>query len=323
MDFIAIDFETANRYPNSACSLGIVYVDNQTIKDEKYFLIRPPIMNFDPNHIRVHGLTADDVTHAPSFKDVWEIIKADFTDTMIIAHNAYFDMSVLKACLKEYQIPVPDMSYCCSIPISNRAIKGERVKQSLKERTNFFGIQIEEHHHALADARACAELVLKSMEATGQHSFTEFQHAHPTLPVKRLSELKPMNSFSKEKKTAGKKFSQSIKIGDVTPTKEVDESNLLYGKTFVFTGDLDSMERIDAMQLVVNFGGILKSSVSKKTDYLIIGTQDQALVSGKGISSKEIKARELQENGSPIKMLDETHFLRLLSEAKQSSSIKQ
>ncbi len=322
MDFIAIDFETANRYPNSAYSLGIVYVKNHQIIEEKYFLIQPPSMKFDRKNIDVHGITPEAVKDAPKFDQVWKTIGQDFDGTMIIAHNAYFDMSVLSACLKEYGISVPNLNYCCSIPISNRAIKGQRVRQSLKERTNYFGIALEEHHHALADARACAELVLKSIEASGQSSFANYLDAHPSLPIKRLSKLKPMYAFSKEKAPAAKPFNKTVKISDIQPTIDIDERLPLFGKNFVLTGDLDSMDRTDAMQAIVNFGGILKSGVSKKTDYLIIGRQDKTVVGDKGISSKERKARELQENGSPIELLDETRFLRLLAEASSITSIK-
>ena len=322
MEFIAIDFETANRQLNSACSLGIVYVNNHQIIEEKYFLIQPPSLNFDRRNIAVHGITPEAVMDAPKLDEVWNAIEQDFHGTMVIAHNAYFDMSVLHACLREYGIAVPDLAYCCSIPISNRAIKGQRVRQSLKDRTRFFGIDLKEHHNALADARACAELVLKSIEASGQQSFLDYLEAHPSLPIKRLAQLKPMNTFSKGKTQATKKFSKTVKIGDITPTMDIDESNLLYGKSFVFTGDLDSMERADAMQAIVNLGGILKSSVSKKTDYLIIGRQDATLVGEKGISSKERKARELQENGALMELLDETQFLRLLAEAHSFTTIK-
>ena len=323
MEFIALDFETANRYPNSACSLGIIYVNNQTIVDEKYFLIQPPIMKFDAKNIAVHGIKPDDVKEAPKFDEVWETIKHDFDGSMIIAHNAHFDMSVLHACLKEYDIALPDLTYCCSIPISNRAIKGQRVKQSLVDRASYFGIDLQEHHHALADARACAELVLKSIEASGLDSFPAYLDAHPSLPIKQLHKLKPMTSFNKEKAAATNKFTKTIKISDIKPTIDINENSPLLGKTFVLTGDLDSMDRTDAMQIIVNFGGILKSSVSKKTDYLIFGRQDKTLVGDKGISSKYKKARELHESGSPIELLDEAGFLRLLTEAQSSTYLQQ
>ena len=72
MDFIAIDFETANRYKNSVCSLGMVYVKNNIITKKKYFLIKPPKFYFDPFNIKIHGIKPDDVKDKDSFPIVWE-----------------------------------------------------------------------------------------------------------------------------------------------------------------------------------------------------------------------------------------------------------
>ncbi|MBI2429256.1 MAG: exonuclease, partial [Ignavibacteriales bacterium] len=69
MTFLAIDFETANRYPNSACSIGLVKVRNNDIVGKKTFLIKPPYENFENSH--VHGITWDDVKNTPTFKELW------------------------------------------------------------------------------------------------------------------------------------------------------------------------------------------------------------------------------------------------------------
>jgi DNA polymerase-3 subunit epsilon len=66
------------------------------------------------------------------------------------------------------------------------------------------------------------------------------------------------------------------------------------------------------MQKIVNVGGIVKSSVSSKTDYLVVGKQDKALVGDDGLSSKEEKAYELISSGSSIKILNEEQFSLLL-----------
>ncbi|WP_406540887.1 BRCT domain-containing protein [Clostridium ljungdahlii] len=88
----------------------------------------------------------------------------------------------------------------------------------------------------------------------------------------------------------------------------------------VFTGELKSLGRKEAMQKVVNLGGTLKSGVSKKTDYLIVGNQDKSLVGENGISSKEEKAAELNENGSSIKILNESEFLELIKTPNKENS---
>ena len=115
MDFIAIDFEIANNKMSSACSLGMAFVDNHKIVDEKYFLIQPPEMEFDRKMVEIHGITPDDVQNAPTFHMVWEEIQHYFQENTIIAHNAHFDMSVLHSCLTKYSIDLPEFKYICSI----------------------------------------------------------------------------------------------------------------------------------------------------------------------------------------------------------------
>ena len=91
-----------------------------------------------------------------------------------------------------------------------------------------------------------------------------------------------------------------------------EESHPFYGKNVVFTGDLQGMDRRTAMQNVVNLGGIVKSNVSRKTDIVVVGIQDKALVGSGGISRKEKRAYELIKQGYAIEIVREKEFLRLL-----------
>nr|WP_090886001.1 exonuclease domain-containing protein [Evansella caseinilytica] len=319
MDFIALDFEIANYNLNSACSLGLVFVDDNKIVDEKYFLIRPPRLHFNEKFSSIHGLAKADIKDAPTFDVIWEEIREFFSeDIFVVAHNAYFDMSVLKNCLLEFSLPVPDFTYVCSIPVSTRACRGEGVGASLKERTKRFGITLDEHHHALADARACAQLVIECVRAKNRKSLQAYCSTYTSIPVKSFAELKPQTSFINGKGKANRrgktrKFDQ-VNISDITPasTDDFDKNHPFFGKHLVFTGNLEKLDRKTAMQKVVDAGGILKSGVSSKTDFLVTGTQDKALVGSSGFSSKEVKARELIEKGHEIQILTEADFLQLL-----------
>jgi DNA polymerase III subunit epsilon len=164
VDFIAIDFEIANNKMSSACSLGMAFVNDQKIVHEKYFLIQPPSMEFDPKMVEIHGITPADVQNAQTFPEVWEEIQHYFQDHTIIAHNAHFDMSVLHACLTHYSIDLPEFEYICSIPISTRICKGKGIGNSLSDRLSYFNIELQNHHNAIYDAIACAELVLACMK---------------------------------------------------------------------------------------------------------------------------------------------------------------
>ncbi|WP_042347297.1 exonuclease domain-containing protein [Bacillus massiliigorillae] len=314
MDFIAIDFETANKNYNSACSLGMVFVENNEIIDEKYFLIHPPSLYFHPKNIEVHGIKPEDVKQERKFDEVWKEIGQYFEDNIIIAHNAYFDMSVLKACLETYNIDCPNFTYICSIPISNRATKGLKVGQSLKARCEHFQISLLNHHNALDDARACADLVIKSIQTQNRKSLQSFCQTYKSLPIKLFTELKVVQSYP-TKKVAPRSFAPSIKISDLAPTtQEFDEGHPLFGKNFVFTGELQTIDRKEAMQSIIDLGAHVKSGVSKKTDYVVVGIQDQKIVGPNGMSTKETKAIDLIHAGANINIISEEVFLELLKD---------
>jgi DNA polymerase III subunit epsilon len=316
VDFIAIDFEIANNKMSSACSLGMAFVDDQKIVDEKYFLIKPPEMEFDSKMIEIHGITPDDVQNAPTFNVVWEEIKQYFQGNTIIAHNAHFDMSVLHSCLTEYSIDLPEFEYICSIPISTRICKGEGIGNSLSKRLSYFNIELQNHHNALSDALACSELVLACMKAKNRKTIQSYCSTFSTIPVKKFSELKPQTTFFQKKKSrprTARSWSKTS-ISEIAPTVETfDENHILYGKNIVFTGELQSIEREVAMQEVVNLGGLVKSGVSGKTNYLVVGVQDISIVGENGLSTKEKKAQELIEKGKDIKIIKEDEFINLLN----------
>ncbi|WP_147535239.1 exonuclease domain-containing protein [Bacillus marasmi] len=316
MDFIAIDFEIANNNLNSACSLGMIFVDQNQIVDKKYYLIKPPSLIFDEKMAKIHGLTKEDVLNAPKFDEVWQEIKHFFKPgTLVVAHNAQFDMSVLKSCLLEYSLDVPDIQYACSISISSLACNG--VRGSLKARTQHFGIALEHHHNALADAEACAELVIKSVELCNHQSIDSYLSINSAaIPVKSLARFKHQNSFYRKKPQKYKK----IDIQDITPScEEMDCNHPFFEKQMVFTGELSMMERATAMQKAVDAGGIIKSGVSRKTDFLVVGRQDKTLVGAKGISTKEEKAYSLIEKGFEIKIINEMEFFQLLESNDNAS----
>lgn len=313
MDFIAIDFEIANNNLSSACSLGMVFVEQNKIVEEKYYLIQPPTLVMDDRMSKVHGLTIEDVKDAPRFNEVWNEIQHHFhQDSLVIAHNAQFDMSVLKSCLLEYSLEIPEFHYACSIPISSQMCQGKGISGSLKARTKWFGVKLDHHHNALSDARACAELVIKCVllkECESIHSYIQLHDE--AIPVSPFSGLRHQTTFYKRKPV--KKFTK-IDIHEIIPTGEqFNEHHPFYEQQIVFTGDLMSIDRKAAMQKVADVGGIIKSGVSRKTNYLVVGRQDKSVVGAEGISTKEVKANELIEKGFLIKIIKEAEFLSLLN----------
>lgn len=156
MNFVAIDFETANHDRNSACSVGLVRVKNGKITDKVVHLIRPPTSEFFFTYI--HGISWDDVANAPEFGKLWPKIEPMFKGIeFLAAHNASFDKGVLEACCKKHRIPMPKIEFQCSMLIARRTwalrpTKLSDVCRHLKIKLN--------HHEALSDAHACAQIVL-------------------------------------------------------------------------------------------------------------------------------------------------------------------
>ena len=112
MNFVTIDFETAKKSQESACSVGLVKFINGKPEETYYSLIRPPSLYIRPDFTDIHGLTVDDVKDAPKFKDIWESAILPFIgDFPLVAHYAKFDMGVLRGVLEWYKLPFPKLNY--------------------------------------------------------------------------------------------------------------------------------------------------------------------------------------------------------------------
>jgi DNA polymerase-3 subunit epsilon len=177
-DFIAIDFETANQQPSSVCSVGVVMVRGGKVADTFYSLIQP-----EPNYYsyfcqRVHGLGPDDTDQAPVFSKVWQQLEERLADVFFadqlafdnradliaripfVAHNARFDEGCLKAAFRVYQMDYPDYRFYDTLAASRRQFGRSLPNHQLHTVAAACGYDLTHHHHALADAEACAAIAL-------------------------------------------------------------------------------------------------------------------------------------------------------------------
>ncbi|NEU11802.1 DNA polymerase III [Methylobacterium sp. BTF04] len=163
MTVLAIDFETANERRDSACAVGLAWIADGTVVRRESRLIRPPELRFSPGNIRVHGIVPADVRHLPVFPDVMAEFLPDLASGLVLAHNAGFDMGVLRASLAAYGMPVPAFSYLCTLQIARRVFPAEEGC-GLGKVAARLGIRFE-HHDAGEDAYACAEIALAAARA--------------------------------------------------------------------------------------------------------------------------------------------------------------
>ena len=158
MNFVAIDFETANSERNSACSIAVVDIRSGRMVDAYSTLLKPPVMNFDPGNVAINGITADMVQDAPIFSEVFPKLRSMLENRMVIAHNAMFDMGVMRSSIWQYHLPKIKFDTCCTVQIS-RKVWPELTNHKLNTMGEFFKIKFK-HHDALDDAKVCAKIPL-------------------------------------------------------------------------------------------------------------------------------------------------------------------
>lgn len=171
MNFTSIDFETANSERNSACSVAVVVIENGRMTDGYDTLIKPPTDYFAPGNIDIHGITPDMVKDAPTFAQIWPKLRSYLEGRIVIAHNAFFDMGVLRSCIWQYHLPKPHFFTACTVQIS-RKVWPELPNHKLNTMGDFFKIKFN-HHTALDDAKVCAKIPLAAGRAVGAVSMEE------------------------------------------------------------------------------------------------------------------------------------------------------
>ena len=178
-DFIAFDFETANRFRHSICSVGMVFVEDGKIVDSLYELINPE-EEFDAFNIRIHGITDIDVKNAPTFDDFYERVKRKIGHKLMVAHNLSFDGYALRDNLARYKVSPSYNQFLCTYQLSRKIVPGLSTYQ-LKALCQHFGINLANHHHALDDAEACARLMLKLVD---DYEITDFDALYSKTRIK-------------------------------------------------------------------------------------------------------------------------------------------
>ncbi len=172
LNFVAIDFETANANRDSACALGAVIVQNGVIVDRRYSLIKPK-GDFQKFCTYIHGIDAAAVRNAPSFSDIYPTVFRMLDGQTVVAHNASFDIAVLRASCENRNLLMPNIESFCTVEMARKAWPN-LSKYKLNLLCEEFSLPLK-HHNAIEDATACGMILLKCAQEYHASSVEELQ----------------------------------------------------------------------------------------------------------------------------------------------------
>lgn len=274
--FIAFDVETATSNKNSICQIGLSKVKDLQIIENKSFLVQPPDNEYSAMNSCIHGITSLDTKDKPTFPTIWNEIKSDFKSSILVAHNATFDMSALLDTLEFYRINAPNLKVLCTYQMTNLNLVA--LCESLD-------ILLEDHHNAMSDAIACASTMIKIQNGnTPDNSL-----------IKKYEKKNPFE-FEGHEKLHGDILKPNLDVED--------KDNPFYSNKVVLTGVLESMSRKEAAQILKDKGADIDTSVTKRTKYVIAGA-------GAG-PSKLKKIEKLNFEGAEIEIIKEETFLCMI-----------
>ncbi len=304
VNFTAIDFETANPKRGSVCAIGMAKFRDGQLIDQYYQLVDPPsgLRDFSHWNVRVHGINAQHVVGMPTWSRVYPLVEEFVGEDLLVAHNAPFDASVLIGACAEYQITPKQSPYLCTLELARAQLPLDDFK--LPTVAAALGIDLASHHHALDDAMATGWIAAHFLADVTQHDIDQNAAVH-AVPVDFLGQARKRRIGS----SGSGRFS-SFRPAAYVPNMEADPSHFFFGRKFVFTGDLETLSRGEAAELVAARGGRITGSVSKMTAVLVVGDWDPtSLGAGRNLSGKAVKAMELLEAGHEIHIWTEQDLI--------------
>jgi DNA polymerase-3 subunit epsilon len=183
MRWAAVDFETATYSRASACALGVVIVEDGRELHRQAWLIRPPGNEYQSGNIAIHGIHPSDTEHAPTFDQVWSEAMYMIGDRALVAHNASFDVGVIRRSCEEFELAPPSSPYVCTVQLSRRTWP-DLSAHKLPIVAGHVGAQLD-HHDALSDAAACSTILRACIEAA-EVTTVEALVEHHSLRARRV-----------------------------------------------------------------------------------------------------------------------------------------
>jgi DNA polymerase-3 subunit epsilon len=308
LDFVALDFETANSFRGSPCAVGLARLRNGIVVETGSSLMRPPEGHdeFNPWNTLIHGITANRVRDAPVFADLWPAVLDFIGDDTVVAHNASFDVGVIRDACAASGLPWPTIRYACTLILARMTY--DLLSYSLPFVVEAAGFSLGDHHDARADALGAAHIMVDMAARSGATTLEQLLADHGIL----FGLLDPA-MWSGCLRVGGSRLTAP----EVNP--KADPDHPLYGQVVVFTGALQTMTRRVAWERVAFVGARPELNPTKQTTRLVEGMQDPTkLRPGMALSAKASKVQALRAKGQPIELMGEPELLALLTDDRAS-----
>jgi DNA polymerase III epsilon subunit-like protein len=302
-EWVAIDFETASKRA-TPCQVGAVRMRDGGEVDALSTLVYQRPEDFNPFNVHLHGIRPEMVADAPPWPAVRTQLLAFSAGVPLVAHNAPFDMGVIRDASDLNGLGWPTVQYACTLRIARQTWPGLR-SYSLSLLCEELGVAPRngQFHDAFHDARLSASLLLRAFDDRGTRSLADL--------LGGLSSA--FGQFSSDGWHGSRlRTAMGLAATDATANPDADPDSPLFGKVVAFTGEL-IMPRREAWLLVATAGGQPAANVTKVTDFLVCGYQDLLrLATDQEKSGKLRKAEALHHAGQPIEFLTERDFFQML-----------
>lgn len=293
-DYVALDCETTGYDPNYNEIIEVAAVKVKHGQEvARYQQLTKPKNPINDFIIELTGITNEMVVDAPTIAAVLPSFFDFVGEFIIVGHNVHFDINFLYESAERAQLSPLQNNFVDTMRLSQWLFK-ELDNHRLSTLAAHCGVNRMPNHRSLDDALStmqCYEYI-KTYVADKNINFAELKREKKH--IKYLNKLKAKDI-----------------VANIT---DIDETNLLYGKVCVFTGVLEKMKRADAMQVVINMGGINNDGVNKQTNYLILGNNDYCSTIIDGKSTKQKKAEALKLAGYDIEIISENVFYDMIEE---------
>lgn len=274
------------------------------IVDESSTLIHPPagFDQFDGFNTWLHGISAEMVSGAPSWRWALEWIVRFTGSEPLVCHNAGFDMGVIRyACIAD-DLPCPSVDFLCTMVLARRAYRLPSYRLPFVAAE--CDVDFDHHHQAVSDARCAALIAVALARKQGAQTLAGLADSFSV----RIGHMESGYYSASARRGSG---GHALIRADANP--DADPDHPLYGRVIVFTGALMSRTRQMAWDDVIKVGGTPEPGVTKRTNVLVIGDINPAvLVPGMVTTGKAAKAFALQGKGQEIEVMTEDDFLRSL-----------